>query len=63
MHLLILAEMTKMQQQTAFFDTPLHENFHQASKSGSSYDLRRILDNSLVVIRPGDAVTFVDNHE
>ena len=63
MHLLILAEMTKMQQQTAFFDTPLHENFHQASKSGSSYDLRHILDNSLVVIRPGDAVTFVDNHE
>ncbi|KAI9566785.1 glycoside hydrolase family 13 protein [Boletus coccyginus] len=48
---------------TAFFDVPLHENFHRASKSGSSYDLRRILDNSLVAIRPGDAVTFVDNHE
>ena len=53
----------KMRRQTAFFDVPLHENFHQASKSGSSYDLRRILDNSLVAIRPGDAVTFVDNHE
>lgn len=49
--------------ETAFFDVPLHENFHRASKSGSSYDLRRILNNSLVAIRPNDAVTFVDNHE
>ncbi|KAG9315333.1 glycoside hydrolase superfamily [Chiua virens] len=48
---------------TAFFDVPLHDNFHQASKSGSSYDLRHILDNTLLTLRPKDAVTFVDNHD
>lgn len=58
-----LAGKAKLRRQTAFFDVPLHENFHQASRSGSSYDLRHILDNSLVAIRPKDAVTFVDNHE
>ncbi|KAM5535962.1 hypothetical protein V8D89_010402 [Ganoderma adspersum] len=46
-----------------FFDVPLHYNFHNASKAGSNYDLRKILDNSIVKFRPGDAVTFVDNHE
>ncbi|KAF8442339.1 glycoside hydrolase family 13 protein [Boletus edulis BED1] len=60
---LLLPSIRAFRGQAAFFDVPLHENFHQASKSGSSYDLRRILDKSLVAIRPGDAVTFVDNHE
>ncbi|KAI0784258.1 alpha amylase [Abortiporus biennis] len=46
-----------------FFDVPLHYNFHNASKIGSKYDLRRIFDNSVTKYRPGDAVTFVDNHE
>ena len=46
-----------------FFDVPLHYRFHEASKAGSEYDLRTILDKSVVKIRPGDAVTFVDNHE
>jgi len=49
--------------QTAFFDVPLHSNFHQASKEGSLYDLRKILHNTLAKTRPGDAVTFVDNHD
>ncbi|KAG1747247.1 glycoside hydrolase family 13 protein [Suillus paluster] len=49
--------------QTSFFDVPLHENFFRASKAGASYDLRTILDGSLVKLRPGDAVTFVDNHD
>ncbi|KAH7884735.1 glycoside hydrolase family 13 protein, partial [Phlebopus sp. FC_14] len=48
---------------TAFFDVPLHDNFHRASKTGPSFDLRRIFENSLVKLRPGDAVTFVDSHE
>ena len=47
--------------QTAFFDVPLHDNLHQASKR--RFDLRRILDNTLLKTRPNDAVTFVDNHE
>jgi alpha-amylase len=47
--------------QTAFFDVPLHDNFYRASKG--PFDLRRILDNTLLKVRPYDAVTFVDNHE
>ena len=47
--------------QTAFFDVPLHDNLHRASKG--PFDLRRILDNTLSKVRPDDAVTFVDNHE
>ncbi|CAL1716239.1 unnamed protein product [Somion occarium] len=48
---------------TTFFDVPLHHNFHEASKAGSQYDLRTILDKSVLKFRPGDAVTFVDNHD
>lgn len=47
----------------AFFDVPLHSNFHEASQRGPKYDLRRILDASVLKARPGDAVIFVDNHE
>lgn len=47
----------------SFFDVPLHYNFHNASKQGSSYDLRTIFDNTVVQYRPMDAVTFVDNHD
>ncbi|KAH9903005.1 alpha amylase [Cubamyces lactineus] len=46
-----------------FFDVPLHYNFHDASKAGSRYDLRKILDKTILKYRPGDAVTFVDNHD
>ncbi|EGN99260.1 glycoside hydrolase family 13 protein [Serpula lacrymans var. lacrymans S7.3] len=60
---LILPYVQAFQGQTAFFDVPLHENFFRASKAGSGYDLRTIFDNTLVNVRPGDAVTFVDNHE
>ncbi|KAF9066613.1 glycoside hydrolase family 13 protein [Rhodocollybia butyracea] len=49
--------------ETAFFDVPLHMNFHQASQHYSRYDLRTIMNSSLVKEKPGYAVTFVDNHE
>jgi len=49
--------------QTAFFDVPLHSNFHRASEEGSQYDLRKIFSNTIAMKRPGDAVTFVDNHD
>lgn len=49
--------------QGSFFDVPLHDNFWRASTAGSKYDLRKIFDNTVVRIRPKDAVTFVDNHE
>ena len=43
-------------------DVPLHYNFHHASQAGSQYDLRKIIDGSLVQRCPSSAVTFVDNH-
>ncbi len=45
------------------FDTPLHYNFHAASKAGGNYDMRRILDGTLMQQRPTHAVTFVENHD
>lgn len=45
------------------FDVPLHYNFHYASKAGGKYDMRRILDGTLMSQRPTHAVTFVENHD
>ena len=45
------------------FDVPLHYNFSEASKSGNSYDLRQIFDNTLVKDQPTLAVTLVENHD
>ena len=45
------------------FDVPLHFSFHNAGRAGSSFDLRTILDGSLVAARHDRAVTFVDNHD
>ncbi len=47
----------------AVFDVPLHYNFHYASRSGSGYDLRRLLDGTLMQQNPNAAVTFVENHD
>ncbi|MDB9313896.1 alpha-amylase [Spirulina sp. CS-785/01] len=45
------------------FDVPLHYNFHYASRAGGHYDMRRILDNTMMQQRPTHAVTFVENHD
>jgi alpha-amylase len=45
------------------FDVPLHYNFHYASKAGGHYDMRRILDDTMMQQRPTHAVTFVENHD
>lgn len=45
------------------FDAPLHFNFHEASVQGESYDLSRILHDSLTAERPELSITFVDNHD
>jgi alpha-amylase len=45
------------------FDVPLHYNFYRASKGGGYYDMRQILDNTLMKNLPLFAVTFVDNHD
>jgi alpha-amylase len=47
----------------AVFDVPLHYNFHYASRAGCNYDMRRILDGTLMQQRPTHAVTFVENHD
>lgn len=47
----------------SLFDVPLHYHFHQASLAGQNYDLRRILDGTLVHQQPTLAVTFVENHD
>jgi len=45
------------------FDSILQFNFHQASRSGSDFNLSTIFNNSLVAIQPHMAVTLVDNHD
>jgi alpha-amylase len=45
------------------FDAPLHYNFHIASQSGNSYDMRKIFDGTLVQDQPTLAVTLVENHD
>ena len=47
----------------SLFDVPLHFNFHNCSKANGNYDLRKILDGTLIKANPLKAVTFVDNHD
>jgi alpha-amylase len=47
----------------SLFDAPLHRNFHQASKAGGNFDMRRIFDGSLMNELPMFAVTLVENHD
>jgi len=47
----------------SLFDAPLHLNFHQASTAGGNYDMRGILDNTLMKENPTLALTLVDNHD
>ncbi|MDX2097446.1 MAG: alpha-amylase [Leptolyngbyaceae cyanobacterium bins.59] len=47
----------------SLFDVSLHYNFHRASRSGGHYDMRRILDGTLMQQVPTLAVTFVENHD
>ncbi|KAJ7364056.1 glycoside hydrolase family 13 protein [Mycena albidolilacea] len=60
---LILPYIKAFGGETTFFDVPLHTNFHNASKNHSHYDLRDILNNTIVKEKPNDSVTFVDNHD
>lgn len=47
----------------SLFDVPLHFNFFAASHSDGNFDMRHILDGTLVQRDPEKAVTFVDNHD
>ncbi|MFB2918966.1 alpha-amylase [Aerosakkonema funiforme] len=47
----------------SLFDVPLHFNFHTASQGAGHYDMRHILNNTLMQQQPSLAVTFVENHD
>lgn len=47
----------------SLFDSPLHYRFHGASQAGKGYDMRTILDGTLMKEQPTKAVTFVENHD
>jgi alpha-amylase len=49
--------------QLNLFDAPLHNNFHKASKTDGSYDMRTILDGTMMKHLPMFAVTLVENHD
>ncbi len=60
---LLLRYIEATQGSMSLFDASLHHNFYYASNGGQDFDLRTILDDSLVKVRPDLAVTVVDNHD
>ncbi|AMB99293.1 alpha-amylase [Aerococcus urinaehominis] len=49
--------------QLDLFDVMLHFHFKEASEAGANYDMAKLLDNTLLTLKPQQAVTFVDNHD
>jgi alpha-amylase len=47
----------------SLFDAPLHYNFHAASIAGGTYDMSKLMDNTLMGAQRVLAVTLVDNHD
>jgi alpha-amylase len=45
------------------FGVPLHYAFHYASRGGGHYDMRRIIEGTLLRQRSTQVVSFVDNHD
>ncbi len=45
------------------FDSSLHHNLHNAAVEGETFDMRTVLDNSLMLANPLFAVTLVANHD
>ncbi|PWN39604.1 putative alpha-amylase [Ceraceosorus guamensis] len=50
-------------EQMSLFDAPLHYNFKEASDAAENFDLRKVLDGTMMQKRPIDAVTLVENHD
>ena len=59
----LLRYLDEIRSEASLFDVPLHYNFYHCSKANGAYDLRTILDNTLMRLNPMKAVTFVDNHD
>ncbi|MDK9793680.1 MULTISPECIES: alpha-amylase [unclassified Vibrio] len=55
--------ITKTSGSMSLFDAPLHMNFYNASKSGGSYDMRQIMNGTLMKDNSVKAVTLVENHD
>src|SRR4029453_18563760 len=45
------------------FGVPLHYHLHYASRASGNYDMRRLLDDTLLQQRGRDIVSFVENHD
>ena len=60
---LLLKYVDATQGTMSLFDSSLHNSLHNASLAGAGYDMRTILDDTLVKIMPEKAVTVVDNHD
>jgi alpha-amylase len=60
---LLLRYIERTNGRMSLFDSSLHHALYYASLAGKDYDLRTILDDSLVAIKPELAVTVVDNHD
>jgi len=55
--------ITKTNGTMSLFDAPLHNNFYTASKSSGYFDMRYLLNYTLMKDQPSLAVTLVDNHD
>lgn len=55
--------ITKTNGKMSLFDAPLHLNFFNASNGGGNYDMRNIMNNTLMQQNPALAVTVVENHD
>ncbi len=58
----LLHYLDAIENQYALFDSPLHYAFVNAANN-QEYDMRNLLNGSLLRARPDNAVTFVDNHD
>ena len=57
------AYLDAVDHQIDLFDAPLHFKLFTASQQGLDFDMRTLLDDTLVQKYPTLAVTFVDNHD
>ncbi|HEX4952403.1 MAG TPA: alpha-amylase [Thermoanaerobaculia bacterium] len=55
--------LTKTGGRLSLFDAPLHLSFYHASVSGGGFDLRTLMNGTLMKDQPAKAVTLVDNHD
>ena len=55
--------LNEIKSSMSLFDVPLHYNLFNASNSNGNYDMRTILDGTLIKSKPEYAIAFVDNHD